>query len=278
MVHISDHILAWELWLSAWGITVVILAYTLKKMKIDDVPKLSVITAAVFIASLIKLPAGPTSVHLILNGFAGVTLGILAYPCIFIAIVMQYFLFSHGGVSTIGINTVNMGVPALISFLLFRTGMKLNIEIKRKKVIIGAIAVGIAVALVILLSKVELLISGKEYTDVTQFFIITHILMILIVSYLIYRTGIKRGVEIRKEVLIGAIAGGIAVALAVLLLAVELLITGEELTKVDFTEVTTAIVFAHIPVILFEAIFTGVIAGFLATVKPEMLSIEKMKK
>ena len=278
MVHISDHILAWELWLSGWGITVVFLAYTLKKMKIDDVPKLSVITAAVFVASLIHLSVGPTSVHLILNGFAGVTLGILAYPCIFIAVVMQYFLFSHGGVSTIGINTVNMGVPALISFLLFRTGMKLNIEIKRKEVIIGAIAGGIAVVLVILLSKVELLISGKEYTDVTQFFIITHILMMLIVSYLIYRTGIKRGVEIRKEVIIGAIAGGIAVALAVLLLAVELLITGEELTIVDYTEVTTAIVFAHIPVILFEAIFTGVIVGFLATVKPEMLSIEKMKK
>ena len=278
MVHISDHILAPWLWGFGWVITVAILAYTLKKMKIDDVPKLSVITAAVFVASLIKLPVGPTSVHLILNGFAGVTLGILAYPCIFIAVVMQYFLFSHGGVSTIGINTVNMGVPALISFLIFRTGMKLNIEIKRKEVIMGAIAGGIAVVLVILLSKVELLISGKEYTDVTQFFIITHILIILIVSYLIYRTGIKRGVEIRKEVLVGAIAGGIAVALAVLLLAVELLITGEELTKVDFTEVTTAIVFAHIPVILFEAIFTGVIAGFLATVKPEMLSIEKMKK
>jgi len=256
MVHISDGILAPWLLVSGWGITIAILAYTLKKMKIDDVPKLSVITAAVFVASLIHLQAGPTSVHLVLNGFAGVTLGILAYPCIFIALVMQAFLFLHGGVTTIGINTVNMGVPALISFLLFRTGMKQNIEIKRKEVIIGAIAGGIAVALVLLLFKVELLISGKEYTDVTQFFIITHILIILIVSYLIYRTGMKLSVEIRKEVLIGAIAGGIAVALAVLLLAVELLVTGEELTKVDFTEVTT-------------------IVGFFATVKPEMLSIKK---
>ena len=271
MVHISDGILASWLWgYVGWGITAAILAYTLKKMKIDDVPKLSVITAAIFVASLIRIPAGPASIHLVLSGFAGVTLGILAYPCIFIAVVMQAFLFQHGGVTTIGINTVNMGVPALISFLLFRTGMKLNIEIKRKEVIIGAIAGGIAVALVILLFTVELLISGKEYTDVTQFFIITHILMILIVSYLIYRTGIKLSVEIRKEVLFGAIAGGTAVALAVLLLAVELLVTGEK-----FTEITTTVVLAHIPVILVEAIFTGVIVGFLATVKPEMLSIKR---
>ncbi len=204
MVHISDGILAPWLWVSGWVITAAILAYTLNKMKIDDVPKLSVITAAVFVASLIHFQAGPTSVHLVLSGFAGVTLGILAYPCIFIALVMQAFLFLHGGVTTIGINTVNMGVPALISFFIFKAGIKLNIGI------------------------------GKN------------------------------------EILFGAIAGGIAVALAVLLLAVELLVTGEELT-----EVTTVVVLAHIPVILVEAIFTGVIVGFFATVKPEMLSIKK---
>jgi cobalt/nickel transport system permease protein len=204
MVHISDGILAPWLWGSGWVITAAILAYALKKMKIDDVPKLSVITAAVFVASLIHFQAGPTSVHLVLNGFAGVTLGILAYPCIFIALVLHAFLFQHGGVTTIGINTVNMGVPALISFFIFKAGMKLNIGISK------------------------------------------------------------------NEILFGAIAGGIAVALAILLLAVELLVTGEELT-----EVTTFVVFAHIPVILVEAIFTGVIAGFLAIVKPEMLSIKK---
>jgi cobalt/nickel transport system permease protein len=204
MVHISDGILAPWIWGSGWVITAAILAYTLSKMKIDDVPKISVITAAVFVASLIHFQAGPTSVHLILSGFAGVTLGILAYPCIFIAVVMQAFLFQHGGVTTIGINTVNMGVPALISFLIFKAGMKLNVGISK------------------------------------------------------------------NEILFGAIAGGTAVALAVLLLAVELLVTGEE-----FTEVTTFVVAAHIPVILVEAIFTGVIVGFFAIVKPEMLSIKK---
>jgi cobalt/nickel transport system permease protein len=207
MVHISDGILAPWIWGFGWVITAAILAYTLRKMKIDDVPKISVITAAVFVASLIHFQAGPTSVHLILSGFAGVTLGILAYPCIFIAVVMQAFLFQHGGVTTIGINTVNMGVPALISFFIFKAGMKLNVGISK------------------------------------------------------------------NEILFGVIAGGTAVALAVLLLAVELLVTGEE-----FTEVTTFVVAAHIPVILVEAIFTGVIAGFFAIVKPEMLSIKKMKK
>jgi len=55
------------------------------------------------------------------------------------------------------------------------------------------------------------------------------------------------------------------VVLALLLLAAELLTTGEE-----FYETTVLVVSTHIPIIVIEAIFTGVLAGFIATVKPEM--------
>jgi cobalt/nickel transport system permease protein len=202
MVHISDGIIAPWLMGTGWVVSAGLLAFGLAKMKMEDIPKLSVITAAVFVASLIHFQVGPTSVHLVLNGFAGVTLGILSFPCMVVSIIMQVFLFQHGGVTTIGINALNMGVPALIAFLIFRTGMGLNLNLQR------------------------------------------------------------------KEVLFGAIAGGIAVTLSVTMLAVELLITGSE-----FTEVTTFVVFAHIPVIIIEAIFTGVMAGFFAKVKPEMLCV-----
>lgn len=201
MVHISDGVLDPWLWESGWAITVVILAYTLSKMKTEDVPRLSVITAAVFVASLIHMQVGPTSVHFILNGFAGVMLGILAFPCIFVALVLQCFLFGHGGVTTIGINTVNMGVPALIAYLIFKTGTKLDIRPETKN----------------------------------------------------------------KASLFGAIAGGVGVVLALLFLATELITTGEE-----FYETTVLVVTAHLPIIAIEAIFTGVLAGFIATVKPEM--------
>lgn len=202
MVHISDGIVAPWLMGTGWVVSAGLLVFVLAKMKMEDIPKLSVITAAVFVASLIHFQVGPTSVHLVLNGFAGVTLGLLSFPCMVVSIIMQVFLFQHGGVTTIGINALNMGVPALIAFLIFRTGMGLNLNFQR------------------------------------------------------------------KEVLFGAIAGGIAVTLSVTMLAVELLITGSE-----FTEVTTFVVFAHIPVIIIEAIFTGVMAGFFAKVKPEMLCV-----
>ncbi len=202
MVHISDAVVVTWLMGLGWVLSAGLLAIGLSKMNMEDIPKLSVITAAVFVASLIHFQAGPTSVHLILNGFAGITLGILSFPCMVVALIMQCFLFQHGGVTTIGLNALNMGAPAMIAFLIFRTGMGLNLDFQR------------------------------------------------------------------KEVLFGAIAGGIAVALSVTMLAVELLISGME-----YTEVTTFIVIAHIPVIIIEGIFTGVIAGFFVKVKPEMLCI-----
>ncbi|RZN36670.1 MAG: cobalt transporter CbiM [Methanosarcinales archaeon] len=201
MVHISDGVLAEWLWGGGWAVTAIILAYALSKMKTEDVPRLSVITAAVFVSSLIHLSIGPTSVHFILNGFAGVMLGILAYPCIFVALVLQCFLFGHGGVTTIGINTVNMGVPALVAYLIFRAGTGLDIRPETKSV----------------------------------------------------------------ASLFGAIAGGVGVVLALLFLAVELITTGEE-----FIETTVLVMSTHVPIIAVEAIFTGVIVGFIATVEPEL--------
>ena len=205
MVHISDGVLAPWLLVSGWVITAAILAYALSKMKIEDVPKLSVITAAVFVASLIHLQLGPTSVHFILNGFAGVMLGVLAYPCIFIALTMQFFLFQHGGLTTIGINTVNIGVPALVAYLIFRTGTGLGSKAK---------------------------MGDTKY----------------------------------RGVLFGAIAGGLAVVLSLVFVAVELIQTGEQ-----FLETAVLVVSTHIPIIAVEAIFTGLIVGFFATVEPGLL-------
>lgn len=202
MVHISDTV-PLDPWLimGGWAVTAIILAYTLSKMKTEDIPRLSVITAAVFVASLIHISVGPTSVHFILNGFAGVMLGILAFPCIFVALVLQCFLFGFGGVTMIGINTVNMGVPALIAHLIFKTGTKLDIRPETKN----------------------------------------------------------------KASIFGAIAGGVAVVLALVFLAAELVTIGDV-----FYETTVLVVTAHIPIIAIEAIFTGVLVGFIATVEPEL--------
>ncbi len=178
MVHVSDGILQPQVWIAGFIITGLIVAWTLTKMQADDVSKLSVVTAAVFVASLIHFPVGPTSVHLVLNGFAGVMLGIFAYPSIFIALILQAVLFQHGGITTIGINTINMGIPALIAAGIFRCGMKLNIT--KKETLFGAIAGGVGVAGAVLLLSIELLLLGETFETVTAVVAVAHVPIIII--------------------------------------------------------------------------------------------------
>lgn len=183
MVHISDGILSPEVLAAGWGVTIVLLALSMRKMKAEEIPRLSLITAAFFVASLIHVPAGPTSVHLILNGLVGVTLGVLAYPSIFIGLVLQALLFGHGGVTVIGVNSMNMGLPALAAYSLFRFGGKTGTP--RRLGLFGGLAGGLAVTLAVILTSLMLLTTGEEFMGVAIALIIAHIPIILIESIVV---------------------------------------------------------------------------------------------
>ncbi|MDY6932167.1 MAG: cobalt transporter CbiM [Halobacteriota archaeon] len=178
MVHISDGILSTEIWLSGYVITAVLLAIILRRMKSEDVPKLSVITAGVFVASLIHIPVGPTSAHFILNGLAGVTLGVLSFPSIFIAVLLQTLLFQHGGITTIGINTLNSGIPALIAYLIFRLGCKGKMS--GRTGVIGGISGGIAVLISVIMISLELVTTGEAFESIAVLLASAHIPIIII--------------------------------------------------------------------------------------------------
>ncbi len=191
MVHISDGVLAPEVWITGYIITAIILFFTLRKMRADDIPRISVVTSAFFVASLIHVPMGPTSVHLILNGLMGILLGIYSYPAIFIGLLLQALLFQHGGITTLGINTIDMGIPALIAYYLFRI---------RKNPIMAGISCGIAVFLAVLLTSVVLMLSGAEYYEVAILLFTAHIPVALIeaiVSAFVVATLLK----VKREVI-----------------------------------------------------------------------------
>ncbi len=84
-----------------------------------DVPKAAMLTAAFFVASLIQLPLPPTSAHLMLNGLLGIVLGWFAFPAIVVGLALQAIGFGHGGITTLGVNALILGVPALAAFALF---------------------------------------------------------------------------------------------------------------------------------------------------------------
>src|SRR5262249_55750275 len=110
-VHISDGVLYWPLCLAGFLLLAVFVGLGLRslaaeswKSREDPITWTALLTAAFFVATLIHVKLGPTSVHLLLNGLVGLILGRRACLAIPVGVALQAFLLGHGGLSTIGID------------------------------------------------------------------------------------------------------------------------------------------------------------------------------
>lgn len=112
-MHISEGVLTAPVLGAGAALTFVGLAVGLKKMDYEKLPEVGVLSSVFFVASLIHVPIGPSAAHLILNGLCGILLGWLAFPAIFVGLTLQAVLFGFGGLTTLGVNTLNMALPAV---------------------------------------------------------------------------------------------------------------------------------------------------------------------
>lgn len=92
----------------------------------EQIPKAALLAAAFFVGSSISVPVPPVSVHLVLNGLLGAILGWYAWPAILIGLLLQALLIGHGGLTTLGVNAVMIGVPALIAAQVFQLRHRLD--------------------------------------------------------------------------------------------------------------------------------------------------------
>lgn len=118
-MHISEGILSGPVLLSGMALTAAGTAVGLKRLDYDRLAQAGILSAAFFVASLVHVPIGPASVHLILNGLVGILLGWGAVPVILVALLLQGVIFQFGGITTLGVNTVIMALPAVICYYLF---------------------------------------------------------------------------------------------------------------------------------------------------------------
>ncbi len=138
MVHISDGVLPLAMLAAGFLFTLILLVFSMRNIRIEEIPKVSLITAALFVASLVHFPIGPTSVHLIMNGLAGILLGRRAFIGVFVALTLQAVFFQHGGLSVLGVNAFNIGVPALLAWQLFEK--RRGLESPHLEAVFGALA------------------------------------------------------------------------------------------------------------------------------------------
>ena len=126
-----------------------------------------------FVASLVQVPLGPSSVHLVLSGLLGLALGWVAFPAILIALTLQAVFFSIGGPTTLGLNTVIMALPAVVCHYLFRRAVTVDSEWKVFGV--GFAAGATAMILGVFISTGVLILAGKEFTALVPLILAVHL-------------------------------------------------------------------------------------------------------
>lgn len=114
MAHIPDGVLSGPVLAAGAVLSMAGLAYSVSRLRSRDVPRAAVLAAVFFVASLITLPVGPTSVHPLLSGLMGMVLGWAAVPAITIGLVLQLVFFGFGGVTALGVNIFNIALPAVL--------------------------------------------------------------------------------------------------------------------------------------------------------------------
>jgi len=119
-MHIADGIIATEICLAADAACLGALFVMGRDTDPDEIPRMGFVGAALFAVSLIHFPVAGTAMHLSLLGLAGVLLGIRAVPVIFLALLFQALIFQHGGLITLGLNTLNMSVGAVAAWAVWR--------------------------------------------------------------------------------------------------------------------------------------------------------------
>jgi cobalt/nickel transport system permease protein len=119
-MHISEGILSAPVLISGALLTATGTAIGLKKLNIDRIMGVSMLTGTFFVASLIHVPIGPASIHLVLNGLLGMILGWACFPAILVGLLLQAIFFQYGGLMVLGVNTATMAIPAVVCYYLLR--------------------------------------------------------------------------------------------------------------------------------------------------------------
>jgi len=160
-MHISDGVLSAPVWGSGGAVSAGLAAALLAKTGAEQVPRIALCTSFFFVASLVHVPLGPTSVHLLLNGLIGIIMGPLAFLPILFGLALQAVLFQYGGLTTIGVNALVMGLPAYAAWWLF--GLRRHVRVRHAAFIFGFVAGSAAVALAAVLLALTLTTAGEAF-------------------------------------------------------------------------------------------------------------------
>ncbi len=178
MAHIPDGVLSAPVLVGGALFSASTLAVALRRLDYERIPHAAVLSAAFFVVSLISIPVGPGSVHLILNGLMGVVLGWAAVPAILVALVLQAVFFGFGGLLVLGVNCMNMALPALICSALY--GRRLRAVDCRRPFLLGTLAGATGVLLTALMVSLSIALSSDVFMPAAKVILLTYIPLLIV--------------------------------------------------------------------------------------------------
>jgi cobalt/nickel transport system permease protein len=284
-IHIADGVLDWPWLLAGFVVTGVLALLASWRVREDEVPRIALLTAAFFVASSIHVKLGPTSVHLLLNGLVGVVLGWRAPLAILIGVILQALLIPHGGLTTIGINAAVEIIPALVAAMLFpplvawsgrdRQWPRAFLIFLSILLVGGFVIFGVGVLstnpwrdLVQFSREAGLVVSVSDENYSAARRVLFHPLTVLSLVLLgLMIALLERRVPNAPEFPAGTIVGAMAVLGTTFLTGLVLVADGAD----RWSTYARAVFLAHLPLAVVEGFILGMIVGFVARVKPEML-------
>jgi cobalt/nickel transport system permease protein len=173
-MHIADGVISAPVLVATVALAAVGTGIGLKRMRDEDTPRIGIVAAVFFVASLIHVPIGPSSAHLVLTGLVGLLLGWHAFPAVGAALLLQTVFFGYGGLTSWGANVLTMALPAVICYYAFRPVLY-RAHSLRAAFAVGALAGAGGLVLSGLVLSGTLFLSGREFTGAAAAILIAHV-------------------------------------------------------------------------------------------------------
>lgn len=177
-MHIADGVLSTPVVVTTAAATAATLVYSVKGIKEEEIPKTSLLAGVFFAVSLISIPVGPSSIHPLFAGLLGVILGRRAPLALFVGLLLQAVLFQHGGLTSLGANTLMLSIPALLAGKLFYSLQGKAVFFRGA--IVGGLSVLITVVILVALLILTDLRFGQGTFSVINILIVGHLPLVVI--------------------------------------------------------------------------------------------------
>lgn len=174
MAHIPDGILTLPVLIGGAALTAAGVGLGLRHIDDRAIPRIAIVSSVFFAASLVSVPVGPSSVHLLLSGLMGIVLGPGIFPAVLVALTLQSVLFGFGGLTALGVNTVNIALPGAIAGLLLGPVIRGSVSPLRAGVLAAAGA-GFCTLVTGGLVALSLWLSSSEFTPVARILLLTYL-------------------------------------------------------------------------------------------------------